>query len=168
MAKQYPQRHPNHTKEELSVRFFNSSLPNNWTSYSPEHDYGVDRIVDIFDDTEATGLTLSIQLKSSANSHGEEFEVVTPRVATYNYLNDRLEVVMIVKFIVPEKEAYWILLKDVPPPNQENETFTIRIPKENKLSTISWDDIHDHIREVTDRKLAAQKAFVQAQRAEEQ
>jgi hypothetical protein len=38
-----------------------------------------------------------------------------------------------VKFIETENEAYWILLKGVPEPNQDNETFTIRIATENKL-----------------------------------
>jgi len=65
---------------------------------------------------------------------------------------------------VTDNEAYWILLKDVPSPNQDNESVTVKIPKENKLSTIDWDAIKDYIQEVTDRKLAAQNTHVQEMR----
>ena len=121
-------------------------------------------IVDLFEGTDATGLELLVQLKSSENSNEAENEIQTLRVATYNYLWRKLQVVLIVKYVVPDNEAYWILLKDVPSPNQDNETITVQIPKENRLSDIDWEAIKGYVQEVTDRKLAAQNAHAQEMR----
>lgn len=159
-----PQRPQNHNIEELSVRFFNNCLPNNWYSHKPDNDYGVDLIVDLFEDINATGLELLIQLKSTENSNDSDHEAQTLRVATYNYLWRKLQVVLLVKYVVPDNEAYWILLKDVPSPNQDHETFTVHIPKVNRLSQINWETIKDYVQEVTDRKLAAQNAHAQEMR----
>ena len=62
---------------------------------------------------------------------------------------------LLIKFVEEDNEAYWILLKDVPEPNQENETFTIRIPRQNRLSELNWNDIADYVRDITQRKLNA-------------
>ena len=160
----FPQRTENHNREELSVRFFNNLLPENWYSYPPRNDYGVDLIVDIFEGTRATGLELLIQLKSTNNSNESNYETVRMNIATYNLLWSKLQVVMIIKYVIPENEAYWILLKDVPSPNQDNDTFSFYIPKENRLSEIDWDEIKNYIRDVTDRKMAAQRAHLQQRR----
>ncbi len=164
----FPQRPKNHNLEELSERYFNNCLPNNWYSYKPENDYGVDLIVDLFEGIYATGLELLIQLKSSNNSNELPTEQIRLNVSTYNYLIRKLQVVMLVKYVRVENEAYWILLKGVPEPNQDNLSFTINIPKENRLSVINWDAIKSYIREVTERKLAAQKAHIQQARKLEQ
>jgi len=159
-----PQRPRNHNIEELSERFFNSCLPENWYSNKPDNDYGVDLIVDLFEGTDATGLELLIQLKSSENSNDSDQESQTLRVATYNYLCKKLQIVLLVKYVVPDNEAYWILLKNIPSPNQDNETFTVHISKENRLSEINWDEIKEYVQEVTDRKLATQNAHIQEMR----
>jgi hypothetical protein len=65
---------------------------------------------------------------------------------------------MLVKFVESEGEAYWLLLKDAPTPSQNQETFTVHIPKSNRLSVIAWNDIQAHVRSVTDIKLAAMRA----------
>lgn len=163
MAK-LPQRTQNHNNEELSERFFNSSLPENWCSHRPDNDYGVDLIVDLFEGTNATGLELIVQLKSTQSTTDGDTETQIFSVSTYNYLWRKLQVAMIVKYVIPENEAYWILLKDVPSPNQENDNFTIHIPRANRLSQINWNEIKDYIETVTDRKLAAQNAYVQSVR----
>jgi hypothetical protein len=159
-----PQRPQNHIREELSVRFFNSCLPENWVSHKPQNDYGIDLIVDLFDGTDASGLELLIQLKSTGESNDSESESQVLNTSTYNLLKIKLQVVMIVKYVVPDNEAYWILLKDVPNPNQDHESLTIHIPKENKLSEINWDRIKEYVRGVTDRKIAAQTAYFQNER----
>lgn len=164
MPLRYPIRTENHNREELSERFFNSILPRNWYSYKPGHDYGVDLIVDIFEGEEATGLELLIQLKSTDTANNSEVETIPLNITTYNHLWGKLQVVMIVKFVIPENEAYWVLLKDVPTPNQENFSFSITIPKENRLSRIDWNEIKEYISQVTDRKLAAQRVYQQTQR----
>ena len=159
--KKLPQRPKNHINEELSERFFNSHLPRNWYSHKPDNDYGIDLIVDIFEGTNATGLEILIQLKSSENGNNLDHEIQQLRVATYNFLCKKLQVVLLVKYIIQENEAYWILLKDVPPPNQDNNMFTVHIPKANRFSQINWEEIRDYVQDLTDRKLARQKANLQ-------
>lgn len=97
-------------------------------------------------------------MKSSANQNDNyETEKITLRLSTYNYLWNNLKVVLLIKYVQLENEAYWLLLKDVPEPNQENDTFTIHIPKENTLSNLDWNLISEYVREVTNDKLSARR-----------
>ncbi|WP_345844245.1 DUF4365 domain-containing protein [Shewanella algae] len=89
----FPQRTNTHRLEEMSKRFFSSSLPIEWTSESPEYDYGVDLKVDIFDGNDATSKELLVQLKASQSSHGREYEVIDLSVSAYNHLWEKLQVV---------------------------------------------------------------------------
>lgn len=156
----YPKRHNNHTLEEKSESFFRQYLPKTWNITAPTKDYGQDLNIEISEDGEYRGLDLIVQLKSSAQIdtlNNEERQQL--KVSTYNYLNDNLRIVLIVKYIESENEAYWILLKDiVPPENTEQENFTIYLPRENKLSQINWAEITQYVRSVTDLKLAASRA----------
>lgn len=157
MNESFPVRPESHQLEELSERFFRQALPKNWTVEKPNHDYGVDLRVDLFEGTSATGLELLVQMKSSAKATEAETETVQLRIATYNLLWGKLQVAMLVKFIEAESEAYWLLLKDIPAPSQDQETFVVHIPKKNRLSTAPWVDIQAYVRSVTDTKLAGMR-----------
>ncbi len=86
----------------------------------------------------------------------QKSETIRLRVSTYNYLRQNLRVVMLVKFVESANEAYWVLLRDINPPQDEDQrSFTVHIPKENRLSTADWDLIKFHIRAITDLKLGA-------------
>lgn len=152
----YPIRHSNHSLEEKSITFFRLYLPEDWNINSVDRDYGQDLNIEITEEGIYKGLELIIQLKSSKEANiVADSESQTFKVSTYNYLWDNLRVVMIIKFIESENEAYWTLLKDVQSPNQDNETFTIHLLRQNKLTTLDWKIIVDYVRNVTDRKLAA-------------
>jgi len=150
----YPQRNDAHQLEELSERFFANTLPRNWRLEKPGGDYGADLKVDIFEGNNATGLELLIQLKSSHAASEANHETIRLNTTTYNYLWDKLQVVMLVKYVEVENEAYWLLLSEVPEPNQEQDSFTIRIPKQNRLSSINWQEIQEYVRQVTNGKIA--------------
>jgi len=152
-----PQRVESHILEEASERFFLQNLPESWVSEKPKHDYGIDFKIDIFEDNKATGLELLVQLKAS-KSTGKSKCKIRLDVSTYNYLWGKLQVVMLIKYVYPLKKAYWILLKDVPAPQPGNKTFTITIPEENDFATIDWQKLHEYVKSVTDRKIAAQRA----------
>jgi hypothetical protein len=66
---------------------------------------------------------------------------------------------MLVKYVESEHEGYWIFFRDIPAPDQERKTFTVHIPRENRISTIPWTSVRNLISEVTDRKIAAQRAY---------
>lgn len=155
MDKVFPIRSESHQLEELSGRFFRERLPRNWTAEKPANDYGVDLRVDLFDRDQATGLELLVQLKASAEPTSGEIETVRLKMATYNLLRNKLQIVMLVKYIEREREAYWLLFRDIPTPSQGQKTFTVRIPKSNRISAIRWDEIREYVHGVTNTKLAA-------------
>ena len=151
----YPQRPEAHQLEEASRRFFVQCLPANWAPERPANDYGIDLRVDIFEGNAATGLELLVQLKASEQAVDGDTESIDLRATTYNMLRDKLQVAMLVKYSRAENEAYWLLLKDAREPQEGCESVTVRIPKANRLSQIDWPHIQEHVRNVTDVKLAA-------------
>lgn len=163
MNRAFPIRSESHQIEEISERFFRDSLPRNWTAEKPGNDYGVDLRVDMFELNQATGLELLVQLKASVEPAAADSETVRLKTTTYNLLWEKLQLAMLVKYVESEKEAYWLLFRDIPAPSQDQETFTIHIPKENRISTIQWPDIQTYVRGVTDTKLAAMRRYKLAQ-----
>ena len=151
----YPQRPEAHQLEEASRRYFVQCLPANWVSERSANDYGIDLRVDIFEGSAATGLELLVQLKASQQAADGDTESIDLRATTYNMLRDKLQVAMLIKYSRAENEAYWLLLKDARGPQDGRESVTVRIPKENRLSQIDWSHIQEHVRNVTDVKLAA-------------
>lgn len=154
----YPQRPRPHELEEASKRFFQSCLPPAWTADLPDHDYGIDVRVNIFDKNTATNLEFIVQLKSAEKPSGGDDEILSLGMKTYNYLWDMLPVAMLVKYVASEDEAYWLLLRDVVLPDQTHESVTVRIPRGNKLSSIDWEQIRYVVRDVTAGKLAARRS----------
>ena len=162
MSTTFPIRSQSHQLEELSKRFFQEALPRNWVSEKSANDYGVDLRVDLFEGERATGLELLVQLKATARSNGIKTELVRLKIATYNLLWEKLQVAMLVKYVESENEEYWLLFRDIPTPSQDQETFTIHIPKENRLSAMQWSGIQEYVRSVTDIKMAAMRAYKMA------
>lgn len=154
MSLQFPIRHQNHISEEKSILFFRQTVPISWNINIINNDYWKDLNVEIAENGVYKGREFIVQLKSSLlPTLNQNFEKQSLKVSTYNYLNGNLQVVLLVKYIESENEAYWILFSDIPKPNQKNKTFTIRIPKKNKLSDLNWTIIEDHIRKISDKKL---------------
>src|SRR5438105_4547232 len=108
MRKTLPKRVESHRLQELSFRFFQQLLPKGWTTEKHFNDYGVDLSVDIFDGDRATGLELLVQLKASAESSGDETETVSLKTSTCNLLWNKLQVVMLVKYVQSDNDAYWM------------------------------------------------------------
>lgn len=153
----YPQRITAHRLEGLSERHFRNCLPENWMSSKPEHDYGVDLRVEMPEGDSVTGLELLVQLKASATTAARDYETVELRTSTYNYLRNKLEVVMLVKYVADRDEAYWLLLSEVPAPNRNYQSFTIRISKNRPLATINWQRVQSYVRQIADLKLSARR-----------
>lgn len=103
-----------------------------------------------------------VQLKASRESSGnDENETLRLKVSTYNFLQEQLRVVLLVKYVESENEAYYILLRDLYPELAENQKeFTVHIPKNNKLSEADWDNLAFLLRKITDRKLGAMNGIL--------
>lgn len=152
---EFPKRPLAHQLEDISENFFRAELPSEWAVNRFERDYGRDLLVEITQGEELRGEEFIVQLKASANSTitNHEMECQVFKTSTYNYLKAKLSVVMIVKYIQSENEAYWVWLRDIPEPNPNQDTFTIHIPRVNCLSRIDWRDIVSHVDAVTGAKL---------------
>ncbi len=153
----FPIRYESHTLEQKSKTFFRNQIPQDWVENTPQNDYGVDFQIGITESRELRGLELIVQLKASEKSSGDEdIETITLKVSTYKYLHKLLTVVMLVKYVESEGEAYWVFLREIKPPiDEDQKTFTVHIPKANRLSVINWGSITTVVRQITELKLGA-------------
>jgi hypothetical protein len=158
MGMQFPQRHQSHTLAYESEQFFRDTLPRDWVVHKPEADYGQDLRIELTEDGQLRGCELVVQIKASETPSGNErYESIQGlKVSTYNYLKRVLPVVMFVKYVRSERKAYWVYLGEIPPPSDvSQETLTVRVPKANRLSELTWSEVATHVRKVTHRKLNA-------------
>jgi hypothetical protein len=156
MAASFPQRPSQHQLADESVRFFQNCLPRDWISEEPKKDYGVDLRVSLAQDGNVTGQTLSVQLKASADATAGNFVTLGLAVPTLNFLRNLLDVVLLVKYVAAENEAYWLLLKDFEAqPAAGQKTITVSVPRKNRLTQDPWGYIAYHVAAVHHRKLCA-------------
>lgn len=156
MATEFPKRPSQHQLADESVRFFRAHLPGEWTCDEPKNDYGIDLRVGLARDGGVTGEALVVQLKATAEAVEGNFVSMELATSALAYLRNLLEVVLLVKYVASEGEAYWLLLKDVENvPVEGQKTMTVRIPRQNRLTQNPWGDIANHVQAVHYRKLAA-------------
>lgn len=142
----FPNRHRNHEIETLSERFFKNCLPESWIINSFQIDYGTDYNCEITTDKKVTGNNFSIQLKGKETESNDEAIKISLKRANINRWLNKLEPTMIIVFIVDEKEAFWKWFdNDTADLTLKNESFTISIPRENKLSIVDWGLISQYV-----------------------
>lgn len=155
MSPSLPIRDTAHQQEAASELYFRQRLPPGWTWDRFSNDYGIDGRVGVVESGQVTGLEFLVQLKSSLSPSAAAYERITLRVSTYNYLMDSLGVAMLVKYIAAEQEAYWILLRDVSAPPQNQQTFTVRVPRENRVAALDWQQLKLRLGAIQGLKLGA-------------
>jgi tetratricopeptide (TPR) repeat protein len=134
-----PNRHNNHILETESSKFFNLQVPNEWFIDKPEHDYGIDFNVNVAANNQVTGLSFSVQLKSKINEGNSRSASITLKHSTLGLFKTKLEPVLLVVYIQEDKEAYWLWYNDLSIDlTSSQKTYTINIPKANRLSQIDW------------------------------
>lgn len=86
-------------------------------------------------------------MKGKETELNQDFiKIVLKRTNINRWLN-RLEPTIIIVFIVDENEAYWKWFEDnTVDLTQNNESYTVSIPRENKLSQLNWDLIAQHVK----------------------
>lgn len=152
---EFPLRHASHQLESESKQFLRARLPSSWISDEPQNDYGVDMRVQIAEESQIAGKAFVIQLKASATEKAGDSVSVKLKVSTLNYLRSLLEVAILVKYVAAEKEAYWLLLKDVKDAPANQKTLTIRVPRSQRLSEDAWLEIQGYVTQVHYKKLGA-------------
>ena len=95
-----------------------------------------------------------MQLKGKETDSGKEFVTISKiKRTTINRWLNRLEPTMIVAYLVDEHEAYWIWFENNSVDlTKSNETFQIKIPKNNKYSKIEWVEISNYVEDIFSRK----------------
>jgi hypothetical protein len=156
----------NNILEADSVHHFKSVLPRGWTADKPDPDIGVDLVVGIVESNRASSRELIVQLKASQESNVTSdglYERITIDVSTYNYLWDLLSVALLIRYVASENISYWQLLSQIPAPDQENLTMTVKIPRSQVLNPESWQIIRRYVEAVHLRKLGARERVDLAQ-----
>lgn len=144
-----PIRHNNHILETESNKFVNNHIPNEWVIDKPDHDYGIDYNINIVINNEVTGLSFSVQLKSMIRDHHSDFATITLKHSTLSLFNTMLVPVLLVAYVQEEKEAYWCWNNDLDIDlTVQQKTFTIQIPKTNKLSELDWTRITKYVQRI--------------------
>ena len=155
MNAQLPVRDVARQREAASELFFQQHLPDGWIWNRPATDYGIDGRVGVVENDQVTGIEFLVQLKASASPSAAVYERISLKVSTYNYLIGALSVAMLVKYIAADQEAYWVLLRDVPAPKQTQQSFTVRVPRANRLSALDWQQLRARLGRVQGIKLDA-------------
>jgi len=147
--KNLPIRHRNHEIETLSERYFNKLVPVNWVVNKLQLDYGIDLNCEISIDKRVTGMNFSIQLKGKEKESNKEcIKIPIKRTTISRWLN-KLEPIMIIVYIVDEDEAFWLWFEDnTVNLTLKNESFTISIPRKNKLSKVNWSDYLEYVEKI--------------------
>ncbi len=156
MNAQLPIRDDARQRENESNLFFRGELPSGWICDQPADDYGVDLRVGVVDNYRVTGIERLVQLKAARSPSDRNYESVLLKVSTYNYLLGLLGVSMLVKYVASEREAYWVLLRDVAPPrSQTQKTLTVRVPRVQLLSATDWHALEMRLCNIQGLKLGA-------------
>ena len=144
-----PIRHRNHEIETLSERFFSNCIPVNWVLNPFRLDYGTDYNCEIAKDRKVTGLNFSVQLKGKEKELNKESIKIPLKKSTINRWLKRLEPTMLIVYIIEENEAYWIWFKEnTVDLTSKNDSFTISISREQKLSEISWTSVTEYVEKI--------------------
>lgn len=150
----YPIRHRNHILETLSDRHLKNYIPADWVLNQFYLDYGTDYNCEISKDGHVIGINFTIQLKSKEKESNKEFVIVNRiKRSTINRWLNRLEPTMIIVFIKNENEAFWLWLEDnTVNLTKNNKEFQIKVPRENKLSEIKWENVHNKLESIFSKR----------------
>ncbi|HCK65710.1 MAG TPA: hypothetical protein DHW49_05545, partial [Anaerolineae bacterium] len=150
--KKLPKRPISHILEEDSLKFVKRTFPKEWIVEEIKNDYGVDLELEIVENEEVTGAHFLIQLKSSnslvINKKG--FISHSCKTSTLQYFLERPELFIYLVYDSINDIGYWIWIQDFlraqPSPDwKKQQTFTIKIPKDNVLNNLSIESIKKRV-----------------------
>lgn len=129
------QRPRAHQLETESRRAFCSSLSTKWIFRDLTPDYGLDGIVEVFDDRgQATGHLFFVQLKATDEKTIAAALRVRVSQRTLQYYRTLALPVLLVVFHAPTSGLYarWVLDRFLELPHRKSKTLTVRLSTENR------------------------------------
>lgn len=139
---QFPQRPRTHVIENSSMKIFNNVIPDEWIVRDfTEQDYGIDLQVEIFENNQATGKILQIQLKGSdCPSYDKTAPFITyygVKSSTVNYWNNLPIPVIFVYIDTKSRDCFYCNINHYIRDNyndfQKQTLHIIKIPTSQKL-----------------------------------
>jgi len=131
-----------HDIDEAAQRIFQAALPTDWVPRKEVPDYGLDFVVEVFDQGETTGLRFAVQLKGRKRirqKHGR-VSCSLPTSNLADYVDKIRYPVFLFNVDVEKQRGYWVFLQqhaleDLKGKNwRKQETVTIHIPATNLMS----------------------------------
>ncbi|WP_185150063.1 DUF4365 domain-containing protein [Empedobacter brevis] len=107
------QRSRTHILEDLSIRYFDNIIPENWVIRDKSKDYGIDREVEIFDvEGHPTGLIFYVQLKATESKTDYNIKNVSFDDYKIEQFRSYAIPVIIVRYSHSENKAYYTWAND--------------------------------------------------------
>ena len=151
-----PQRTSSHILESKSINDAINCFPDDWIVRRLDIDYGLDLNVEIVEDNQVTGLNFSVQLKATSKKTSEDSVPIVLKKTTIHYMKQKLEPIMIIAYVDEEKESYWSWIRDFEIDlEKDQKSYTINIPKRNKLKQTEWPSLVRFLKNLFDIKINA-------------
>jgi len=151
---QLPQKINNHVLETKSKKHFDRHVPDEWVVNEFKSDYGTDLNVEVAENNDVTGLSFSVQLKSKETEKDTGFVNVDGiKRSTINRWLKRLESTIITCYVSDQDESFWVWFdENTVDLSAKNQKFRIKIPINNRLSLINWNDLVSNLKSINSRK----------------
>jgi len=122
-----------HQLETESIHAFTRIIPPHWVYRTLASDYGIDGMVEIFDeDGNATGALFLVQLKGTDQVEAKKAFSITLKTSTGQYYKNILLPVLIVRYVSKTETIYARFFeKNTPIPNSQ-KTFTYSLTENDK------------------------------------
>ncbi len=131
-----------HEIDEEAQRVFRSAVPSGWVIREQRPDYGIDYVVEIFEEEHSTGLQFAIQLKGTQSVRiaggTARFQIEVDHLAYY--VDKIVHPVFLVLIDVPSRRGYWLFTQAYALDQlqkkdwRRQKTITLHLPVENQLA----------------------------------
>jgi hypothetical protein len=147
-ASKMPKRPRSHQLETASRTAFERSLPKSAIFRTVAPDYGIDGIVEVFDDGEAaTGDFFLVQLKSTDQKNLAEALSITLKAHTVRYYDSLILPVFMVLYHASSGQIYANWFK-TPEAKGQQSTITVKLSPNDLWTTDRWKDVLSKLRTV--------------------
>lgn len=139
-----PRRTRTHILEDLSVRKFQSLLPEQWIYRIPSHDYGIDGEVEVIDsDGYTTGKKFLVQLKATDEENEPKALKLRMKISSLNYFNQLKVPILIVRYLAKSDTIYTRWLHSLNPNDdtKAEKSFCMLFQEKDKWDEVSADKI---------------------------
>ncbi|EGR3850428.1 TPA: DUF4365 domain-containing protein [Vibrio cholerae] len=135
-----PRRTRSHILEDLSVRKFQSLLPEQWIYRTPTHDYGIDGEVEIIDSKGyTTGKKFLVQLKATDEENETKALKLRMKISSLNYFNQLGVPILIVRYLAKSGSIYTRWLHSLNPNDdtKAEKSFCMLFQEKDKWTDVS-------------------------------